>query len=95
MKRLYAFIAMWLMIGSTFAQVLVNETFENGNTVGQAPSGWICDDNGWKAGITIPDDNEARGRKPHTGDWYIVEEGPAKDIFENPREERTRQFLKM
>ena len=71
MKRLYAFIAMWLMIGSTFAQVLVNETFENGNTVGQAPSGWICDDNGWKAGITIPDDNEARGRKPHTGDWYM------------------------
>lgn len=36
MKRLYAFIAMWLMIGSTFAQVLVNETFENGNTVDQA-----------------------------------------------------------
>lgn len=71
MKRLYAFIALWLMMGSVFAQVLVNETFENGNAVGQAPTGWICDDNGWKAGITIPDDNEARGRKPHTGDWYM------------------------
>lgn len=28
-------------------------------------------------------------------DGYIVEEGPSKDIFENPKEERTRQFLKM
>lgn len=71
MKKLYAFIAMWLLMGSAFAQVLVNETFETGNTVGQPPVGWICDDNGWKAGITIPDDNEARGRKPHTGDWYM------------------------
>ena len=71
MKKLYAFIAMWLLMGSAFAQVIVNETFETGNTVGQPPEGWICDDNGWKAGITIPDDNEARGRKPHTGDWYM------------------------
>ena len=70
MKKLYAFIAMWLLAGSTFAQVLVNETFENGNTVGQTPVGWIGD-GGWKAGITILDDNEARGRKPHTGDWYM------------------------
>ena len=60
-----------LLTGSAFAQVLVNETFENGNTVDQAPVGWICNDNGWKAGITIPDDNVARGRKPHTGDWYM------------------------
>lgn len=51
--------------------MLVNETFENGNTVGQTPVGWISNDGGWKAGITIPDDNEARGRKPHTGDWYM------------------------
>ena len=70
MKKLYAFIAMMLLAGSTFAQVLVNETFENGNTVDQTPVGWIGD-GGWKAGITIPDDNEARGRKPHTGDWYM------------------------
>ena len=70
MKKLYAFIATWLLMGSSFAQVLVNETFENGNTVGQTPVGWIGD-GGWKAGITIPDDNEARGRKPHTGDWYM------------------------
>ena len=70
MKKLYAFIAMWLLVGSAFAQVLVNETFENGNTVDQTPVGWIGD-GGWKAGITIPDDNEARGRKPHTGDWYM------------------------
>ena len=70
MKKLYAFVAMMLLMGSAFAQVLVNETFENGNTVGQTPVGWIGD-GGWKAGITIPDDNEARGRKPHTGDWYM------------------------
>ena len=70
MKKLYAFIAMMLLMGSAFAQVLVDETFENGNTVGQTPVGWIGD-GGWKAGITIPDDNEARGRKPHTGDWYM------------------------
>ena len=70
MKKLYAFIAMMLLMGSAIAQVLVNETFENGNTVGQTPVGWIGD-GGWKAGITIPDDNEARGRKPHTGDWYM------------------------
>ena len=70
MKKLYAFFATMLLMGSAFAQVLVNETFENGNTVGQAPVGWIGD-GGWKAGITIPDDNEARGRKPHSGDWYM------------------------
>ncbi|MCR5646434.1 MAG: T9SS type A sorting domain-containing protein [Bacteroidales bacterium] len=71
MKRLFTLGAMLLVMSGAFAQVLVNETFENGNTVGQSPVGWICDDNGWKAGITIPDDNEARGRKPHTGDWYM------------------------
>ena len=71
MKRLFTMLAMCILVGSTFAQVLVNETFETGNTVGQSPVGWICDNNGWKAGITIPDDNEARGRKPHTGDWYM------------------------
>ena len=70
MKKLYAFIATMLLAGSAFAQVLVNETFENGNTVDQTSSGWIGD-GGWKAGITIPDDNTARGRKPHTGDWYM------------------------
>ena len=70
MKKLYAFIAMWLLAGSAFAQVLVNETFENGNTVDQTPSGWIGD-GGWKAGTVISDDNIARGRKPHTGDWYM------------------------
>lgn len=71
MKRLFTLMTMLFLMGSAFAQVLVNESFENGNTVGQAPVGWICDGNGWKAGITIPDDNEARGRKPHTGDWYM------------------------
>lgn len=71
MKKLYALIAMWLLVESAFAQVLVNETFENGNTLDQTPVGWICNDGGWKAGITIPDDNIARGRKPHTGDWYM------------------------
>ena len=71
MKRLFTLCVVCLLMGSAFAQVLVNETFENGNTVGQSPVGWICSDNGWKAGITIPDDNEARGRKPHTGDWYM------------------------
>ena len=71
MKRLFTLCAMLLLMGGAFAQVLVNETFETGNTVGESPVGWICSDNGWKAGITIPDDNEARGRKPHTGDWYM------------------------
>ena len=70
MKRLFTLMILLLLVGSGFAQVLVNETFENGNTVGQTPVGWIGD-GGWKAGITIPDDNEARGRKPHTGDWYM------------------------
>ena len=71
MKILYAFVLALFLCGSLTAQELVNETFENGNTVGQPPVGWICNDGGWKAGITIPDDNEARGRKPHTGDWYM------------------------
>ena len=71
MKRLFTLCTMLLLMGSTFAQVLVNETFETGNTVDQPPVGWICNDGGWKAGITIPDDNVARGRKPHTGDWYM------------------------
>ena len=71
MKRLYFTFLALIISTMTFAQVHVNEGFETGNTVGQTPVGWICSDNGWKAGITIPDDNEARGRKPHTGDWYM------------------------
>ena len=70
MKRLFTLMLTLLFMGSGFAQVLVNETFENGNTVDQTPVGWIGDGD-WKAGITIPDDNIARGRKPHTGDWYM------------------------
>ena len=62
---------LMLLMGGAFAQVLVNEGFETGNTVEESPVGWICSENGWKAGITIPDDNVARGRKPHTGDWYM------------------------
>ena len=71
MKKLYFTILALLISTMAFSQVLVNEGFETGNTVGQPPVGWICSENGWKAGITIPDDNEARGRKPHTGDWYM------------------------
>ena len=71
MRKLYFTLLAMLISTMTFAQVIVNEGFETGNTVGQTPVGWICSDNGWKAGITIPDDNEARGRKPHTGDWYM------------------------
>lgn len=71
MKRFFTLCAMLLVMSGAFAQVLVNETFENGNTVDQSPVGWICSNNGWRAGITIPDDNVARGRKPHTGDWYM------------------------
>ena len=71
MKKLYFTLLALIISTMTFAQVIVEEGFETGNTVGQTPVGWICSDNGWKAGITIPDDNEARGRKPHTGDWYM------------------------
>lgn len=71
MRKFYlTFIALFFII-MAYSQVIVDEGFETGNTVGQTPVGWICSDNGWKAGITIPDDNEARGRKPHTGDWYM------------------------
>lgn len=71
MKRFYLTLYALIITTMAFSQVIVDEGFETGNTVGQAPVGWICPDNGWKAGITIPDDNEARGRKPHTGDWYM------------------------
>ena len=71
MKKFYLTILALVLTTMAFSQVIVEEGFETGNTVGQAPVGWICSDNGWKAGITIPDDNEARGRKPHTGDWYM------------------------
>ena len=71
MKKIYFTLLSLLITTMAFSQVIVNEGFETGNTVGATPVGWICSDNGWKAGITIPDDNEARGRKPHTGDWYM------------------------
>ena len=71
MKKFYFTILALIITTMAFSQVIVNEGFETGNTVGATPVGWICSDNGWKAGITIPDDNEARGRKPHTGDWYM------------------------
>ena len=71
MKRLYLTLLALIMSTMAFSQVIVDEGFETGNTVGQSPVGWICSDNGWKAGITIPNDDEARGRKPHTGDWYM------------------------
>lgn len=71
MKKLYLTAIALFISAIAFSQVLVEEGFENGNTVDQTPVGWICNDNGWKAGITIPDDDVARGRKPHTGDWYM------------------------
>ena len=71
MKKLYFTLLALFFSTMAFAQVIVNEGFETGNTVDQTPVGWICNDNGWKAGITISDDNTARGRKPHTGDWYM------------------------
>lgn len=71
MKKFYFTLLTLIITTMAFSQVIVDEGFETGNTVGQAPVGWISPDNGWKAGITIPDDNEARGRKPHTGDWYM------------------------
>lgn len=71
MKKLYLTILALVLTTIAFSQVIVDEGFETGNTVDQTPVGWICNDNGWKAGITIPDDNVARGRKPHTGDWYM------------------------
>jgi hypothetical protein len=71
MKKFYFTLLALIITTMAFSQVIVDEGFETGNTVGQAPVGWISPDNGWKAGITIPDDNEARGRKPHTGDWYM------------------------
>lgn len=71
MRKLYLTLLALLISTMAFSQVIVDEGFETGNTVGETPVGWICSDNGWKAGITIPDDNEARGRKPHTGDWYM------------------------
>lgn len=71
MRKFYLTLLALIITTMAFSQVLVDEGFETGNTVGQTPVGWICSDNGWKAGITIPDDNEARGRKPHTGDWYM------------------------
>ena len=71
MKKFYLTLLALIISTVAFAQVIVNEGFETGNTVGETPVGWICSDNGWKAGITIPDDNEARGRKPHTGNWYM------------------------
>lgn len=71
MRKIYFTLLALIISTMSFAQVIVNDGFETGNTVGATPVGWICNDNGWKAGITIPDDNEARGRKPHTGDWYM------------------------
>ena len=71
MRKLYFTILALMISAMAFSQVIVNEGFETGNTVEQTPVGWISSDNGWKAGITIPDDNTARGRKPHTGDWYM------------------------
>ncbi|MBR6846775.1 MAG: T9SS type A sorting domain-containing protein [Bacteroidales bacterium] len=71
MKKIYFTLLALIISTMAFAQVIVNDGFETGNTVDATPVGWICNDNGWKAGITIPDDNVARGRKPHTGDWYM------------------------
>ena len=71
MKKFYFTILALIITTMAFSQVLVDEGFETGNTVGQTPVGWICSDNGWKAGITIPDDNEARGRKPQIGRAHV------------------------
>ena len=36
---------------------------------------------------------EVADRVIFMGDGYIIEEGKPKDIFENPKQERTRKFL--
>ncbi|MBQ0130479.1 MAG: hypothetical protein KBT57_11700, partial [bacterium] len=71
MRKLYLVMVFMLLSLVLSAQTIFEEGFETENAVGQTPTGWICNDGGWKAGITIPDDNEARGRKPHSGDWYM------------------------
>ncbi len=67
MKRLYIAFFILMMSFSGFSQVIVNESFEQGNTDGEAPVDWICDDDGWRCGFQEQDHN----RIPHSGDWYV------------------------
>lgn len=49
-----------------FGQTIMEEGFENGNTDGNSPTGWICDADGWVCGQF----EKERNRKAHSGDWY-------------------------
>lgn len=53
-------------VNTLFAQTIFEETFETGNTNLTAPTGWICDANGWVAGYGV----QSHDQYPHSGDWY-------------------------
>lgn len=67
MKKYFILLTLCLLACAISAQIIVNESFEEGNTDMSAPSGWICDDEGWVCGYQEKD----RNRIPHSGDWYV------------------------
>lgn len=67
MKKYFILFILSFLLLPISAQVIVDESFETGNTDLTAPSGWICDDGGWVCGYLEKD----RNRIAHSGDWYV------------------------
>lgn len=70
MKHIFIFLSILLSALTSFADEILNESFEYGNHDLEAPIGWYCDDNSWLCGHFDKDHN----RCANTGDWYVFAE---------------------
>ena len=66
MKKLLFTLLACFIAGISFADNILNESFEYANHDFETPIGWNCDDNSWLCGYLEKDHN----RIPHTGNWY-------------------------
>lgn len=77
MKHITFLLSLLLLSLSSFADEILNETFEYGNHDLEKPVGWYCDDNSWLCGHFDKDGN----RCAHEGDWYIFAESDDAWLF--------------
>lgn len=77
MKKALITLLFCLLAKYGFSDVIFQDSFEYGNTVGATPVGWVCNDQGWVSGHM----EQGPSCKPRTGDWYAHTQAPDTWIF--------------
>ncbi|MBN1970203.1 MAG: choice-of-anchor J domain-containing protein [Candidatus Delongbacteria bacterium] len=60
-------LMIFFISSALFSQVILNESFETGNSDGNPPVGWAVEIDTWKAGFQ----GQSHNRSAYTGDWYV------------------------